>query len=321
MGASVTTNAQTLENNLITQSVQSCPPVSGSNVINWTGVNVDIPPQCPAGSRVNINQAAVVDANCVLSSLQDSAAETAQKLNADAQAGLGFAVSTNVANTKNNISQYTTQTCAGTSTSNTVDFKDVNIKACDLTVTQNATANVACQINAVQDQISKISSNLSGSTQGGSIFGNLFGLGRIGSIIIIIIVVIVILVIVILLIKFLGSSKSVNPDAIELAELAGGSYDSNKPYIILIVVILLIVVVFMVNQSSTDNKQITDVDLSNFNQKVNEAKEIAGISDLSTSSSRASPGFVPNTEPTFIPSGYEFNNNISQLDDYYKPLI
>ena len=83
----------------------------------------------------------------------------------------------------------------------------------------------------------------------------------------------------------------------------------------------------MVNRSPTENRQITDSDLSIFNQKVNEAKQIAGISDTSTISPSnqpvlsEAPAELHYSEPTFVPSGYTALNNVAHLDDFYKPLI
>ena len=347
MGASVSTNAQTLQNTMITTAVQSCPPVSGSNVINWTGVDFTAPPDCPGGGNFVFSQAAVVDANCALSSLQSTAANTVANLSASAQAGLGFAVSTNVADNVTNIQNYTNQQCAGTSTTNLVNFSDVKINACNLTVTQNATENVNCQLNATQGIINTIATNTAAQAQGASLFGLLFGGGRIGIFILVIAIIVILGGIAAAYFKTKGNKKSVEAGLnTELADdiQEGGYTDSfgntiqkNKPYIILIVIALLLVIVFMVNRSPSAARQITESDVNNLNQTISEAHKIAGLSpqqpqtitnnnyysDNSDNSDNSdySHSQSSESEPSYYPIGYDHRNMDNTLDDYYRPLL
>jgi uncharacterized membrane protein len=353
MGASVSTNVQNTQNSLITSAVQKCPPVTAANLVNFTGTNFTAPPDCPGGGNFDITQAAVVDSTCVLSSLQQAAAETAQTLNADAKAGLGIAVSTNVGETQNNIKNYTNQSCAKASSSNTVNLKDVNIKACNLTVTQNASDNTNCQINATQDLISKIAVSSGASSTG--LFGDLFS-GSWGKYILIVVAVIVIIGIIIALYKVLGkkSNKKIQKtSSTKIEETTGGGYfdELNKPYIILIIVALLIVIVFMINHSSSKEKQITENDVDSLNQKISEANKIAGFSpkqniiEQSTmlpyqqpvmsghwpepmsdghyysDQSDFSNGPYSESEPVYYKIGYNYGSEKNTLDDFYKPLL
>lgn len=284
MGLSASTSEQKIQNDLITNATNSCPPVSTINVTNLSGMVIETPPDCPGGGNVTISQAAVVNANCLLQSLQESAAKLAATLNAQAKAGLGIAVSTDIQDIKTSIEENTKNTCAGASTTNIADISNTVIKSCNFTVTQDATENVSCQINATQDMISKIAASASAHATGGSILGDLFGgLGNIVEVIAIIAAVIIVLIIVgILLFLLLGRKGKKNneqkstlpigsseltemtehgmlPEEAEMAALLGGfrSFfnDMNNPTVFsqklkknksFAVLIILILIVFII---------------------------------------------------------------------------
>jgi len=175
MGASASLNAQTIQTDIVTDAVSYCPIVASPNSVDWTGVTISCPPSCGSNCNLSIDQSSVVSADCVLSNLQKAAAATATQLSAPAAAGLGWAVSANVNQNFTNIKQYTNDQCPNLNNSNAVNWNDVTVDTCNVTVTQDLTASTACQINVAQNSIGQISSNLSAASSGGSVLGDLFG--------------------------------------------------------------------------------------------------------------------------------------------------
>lgn len=342
MGASVSTNTSSIENDILTASVQGCPTTTAaSNNIVWNGVNITIPPDCPKGSGVNLDQASVVDATCLLSSMQETTAKAALQLSAPAQAALGFAVSTNVDNTKNSLSQYTEQVCAGASTSNYVNWQDVTLDTCDVTIVQNATSNSTCQINATQDQINTIAKDLNAQASGGSIFGSLFGTTGLGSIIIIIVALIIVALIAFFLLRGGGNKSGAEAPTdlggIDPADLTGGFNSTDfgnvmkkyKPYIILLIIALAILVIYLITRSKPVEK-FTQTDIKKLNEKISQAKDIAGLNSQTSQYTDSDRGFLTDatvsdqinlpSESNIYPLGYEFDEEPT-LDDYYQPLL
>jgi len=317
MGASVSTNTQKIENNMYNTSYQKCGSTGAVNTAIVKGVTFEPPADCDPPSSFDINQASKVDAKCLLSSLQNAAAAVSSNMNAKAKAGLGFAVSTNVSDTKNNISNYTSQQCANASTTQTADVEDTIIKSCYFKIAQDATVNQQCQINATQATIAKIASKQAASSKGGSLFGDLFGgVGGIITIVIVIAVIAAVAGILFALLKKGGKGKSKKnkskmmtedpdfggDDDIELKEFTGGFWNfqeninnptsfmdklrKNKSMILLIILILVIIFISVVGLSKTkvENKQLTEEDAQKFNDTLKEAHKIAGFDPRSTES-------------------------------------
>ncbi|AGF85233.1 IMV envelope protein [Moumouvirus goulette] len=228
MGASASTNKQTIENNILNQAYNSCPSIGATNIVTLSGIKFEPPPDCNPPSSMTIGQTATIDSNCLLTSLQSSAAQTAAELSAEAKAGLGIAVSTNINDVKQSISNITKNTCANVSTTNNATIRDTVIKSCQFRVVQDAKENVSCQINSTQDLVSKIASSTASTAQGGSIWEDIFGSGPSG-LIVGIIVIIIIFIIIAAVIYFITRNKNkVNPSdllttqTLEEAALLGG---------------------------------------------------------------------------------------------------
>lgn len=310
MGASSSTNEQSVQNNIIDSAVANCNPVSASNSISLSGINYTQPADCPAGSTgLEINQAASVTATCLLSNLQSQAAQSANSLNASAKAGLGFSVSTNISDTANNISSYVDSQCSGVSSTNMANISDTNVRSCNFVIVQDATAQESCQINETQNVISNIAAASSASSQGGSILGNIFGGGS--SVITVIIVIVVVLILISAGVGIFMHMKNKKAEEGTGEEGTDGSSDitgdsegsegtdgdvvggfmdiindpstfqtklkKNKPYIVLVIIIVLFIVAFMIGNSKNKDKPITDNDFQNLRKTIEEAHQIAGF--------------------------------------------
>jgi flagellar basal body-associated protein FliL len=347
MGASVSTNQQTITNNMITNATNSCPTISTVNAVNISGLNYSQPPNCPAGSGFNINQAAVVDATCLLTSLQNTAAQVAQSLSADAQAGLGISVSTNVSDIETSIAQNTTNTCTNTSTRNVANIADTTIRSCNFTLTQNATENVSCQINATQGIIDKIATQSAATAKGGSIFGDLFG-GGIGGIITVIVIIIVLAVVAGVAFYFLrgkkgsgtttaSTSQMTAADALLLGGFRNFFNDINNPvsfndklkknssFVVLIILILIVLIVFLMSSCKKSNKQLTDNDIGNLNQTITEAHQIADFNskpNVSKINYYDQPNHINYDSESLRTYNRQQNyGGDSSLNDFYKTLV
>ncbi|AVL94891.1 putative myristoylated membrane protein [Moumouvirus australiensis] len=228
MGVSASTNKQTIENNILNKAYNSCPSMGTTNIVNLSGIKFEPPPDCNPPSSMTIGQTATIDSNCLLTSLQSSAAEIAAELSAEAKAGLGISGSTNVNDIKQSISNITKNTCANVSTTNNATIRDTVIKSCQFRVVQNATENVSCQINTTQDLVSKIASSSASTAKGGSIWGDIFGSGP-GGLIAGIVVIIIIIIVIAIIIYFVTKNKNkvntsnlLSTQTLEEAALLGG---------------------------------------------------------------------------------------------------
>lgn len=272
MGASASTNQQTIENKILNEAYNSCPSIGTTNIVNLSGIKFLPPNNCNPPPSFTIGQTATVNATCLLSSLQKANAEAASKLNSDSKAGLGISVSTNINDVVNSVTNITKNTCAGVSTTNRADISDTVIRACKFQVVQDATQNVSCQINSAQDLASKIAAEASSQAQGGSIFGNLFGDFSIWKIILIIVVVVIVGLIFVLY-KFFTRKKKPSAMDIPIEELTrvknvpAGEIDltgglmslfggksinkylaTNKTLLIIFILLVLILIIVILNR-------------------------------------------------------------------------
>lgn len=193
MGVAASTNSTSIATKMIQSAYNSCPAVSSVNITTIKDVNFDPPPPqyCNPPSSFTVGQTASLDADCILGSLQSNISQEAAKLNATTQAGiLGLSASTNIADFKTSLANYTSNLCDKKSTKNFASIKDTTVRSCQFQVIQNATEKTSCQINATQDAASKVAASLSASSSG--FLGNFLS----GNLLYIIIAIIIALVIV-----------------------------------------------------------------------------------------------------------------------------
>lgn len=172
MGTNISTVADEEYNNITQSALNACPNVNQNNTIDMSGVNFDPPSGCP-DSSVTIDQQAVITADCAISSLQAAIATAALSLSVDNRGGLGFNIGTTVAETQNNISSITTNTCADQNQTNVISLTDVNFGQCNVSIIQSATDYDTCQINATQNMVASVAHQLAVQNQG--FLGGLFG--------------------------------------------------------------------------------------------------------------------------------------------------
>jgi hypothetical protein len=199
MGPAVSVNRTRVNNDFSSSVYAGCAIPNAVNVTNLEDITYTQPAHCPPSSKgLHIEQNAVLDAQCVINTLQKQLAETISKMESNAQAALGFAVSTNVNDIQNQISQKLTTKCEAASATNKVEIKGADVTACQLVVIQNATARMACQLDALQDLVNRVESEQKAESSGTSFFGLIFG--STGGIIVTIAIVIIIIIIIIIVI-------------------------------------------------------------------------------------------------------------------------
>lgn len=337
MGASVSTSSVTSENNIITKSTNSCGKTVASNVLNISGIKWNPPQYCGKESKFTVDQVAKVDADCFINSLQENLADSVAKLNAQAQTGLGVAVSTNVSDIKQSITSIVENECKGASSTNVVAAKDIESTGCQMQFFQNATAKSKCKIDALQKMAIKsdttADTTAAGANLGSLLFGSWGGIGLTSLIVLIVVGII----------GYYLWSRSQNK-AVEEAdadteedatdsEQKGGNFFNKKNYSITIIMILLVLVVVFVAFSNTSNNQLTVIDLANFQNKVAEAKQIAKLDTISDTRSDIDSVAYPNYDSYIrqsinpIPSNLMTQPYMSgpiyydSLRTYYEPLI
>lgn len=190
MGAQLSTNVSTVQNDLTTTAFNKCPKITASNTADLYKVKHHPQSTCK-NSTFAIDQSAGVDANCLISNLQDSLASTLANMDAQAQGGFGIQASTNASDIKSQLTQKTENTCGTLSATNAANIEDIEVTACDFHIVQNATAKSACVINSLQKMANDVSVKQTAKTEGLTLASLLFGNGAIGSIIMGIVVVII----------------------------------------------------------------------------------------------------------------------------------
>ena len=304
MGASVSSNVSQTDNQTITNSVNQCNKGVASNTLFIQGFKHDPLPSCQNPS-FNVNQSASVDATCFINAMQDGMAQSLTNLNANTTAGFGLSGSSNVNDSKQKIVQNLQNICGGASSTQLVAAKDIETKACNVVFVQNATAQTACQISALQDATIQTDSTLQAQSAGASLASFIFG-SNLGISMMMLIAIIVVVGGGYLIFKNYGSGTEepvegtegtdiTSPDLgtkpgagieteteTETETLGGklfggfGEFNSENYSMLIIIIILFMAVIFIAFSRSSNNK-ITMSDFGNFQNKISQAKKIAGL--------------------------------------------
>ena len=362
MGASVSTNTSAVNNDFSSQEYATCGNTVASNTIDIHSLKYTQPPGCPADSKGFLaQQTSAVKADCVIGILQQNVADTVSKMNADAQAGLGFAVSTDSSNISNQIKNKISASCGDKSSTNQASISDTEVTACNLAIIQDASAQSSCAINTLQAITSNVQSTQDTSAKGGSLFGDLFG--GMPSWIWIIIGIVVLLILAGagfgLYRHFSGkkgkttgakkkitttTTKKVTPgeeifdldteDAVQIGGLtdlfsgAEGTFwdrvKRNKSLVVIIILLLLLIAVYFFNKRIQNKPPITEEDLDDLKQKIMEAQQVASMDNTYVPSAPPSPQYIA-TQDEIIGNNYDarYSDHAynQTLDDYYKPLL
>lgn len=250
MGASVSSNVQKQMASLSNKTTNSCRIGGASNVVKIDHTTFDPPEWCKdEGATFEINQGAALDATCVMKTQQTGVADLLSKLNSKTITGLGFNFSQDYQQNMTNISSYLDQQCNEAAVKNVVNIDNSSIHLCKNNIIQKATAKDICRINALQKTTAKIYQQSKSDSEGGSIFGVLFGSG---SNMIIFIIVLVLLAAAGFGIKYMLNKNSEDEET-ESEEQTGGFryYPLFSIVIIIISVIVFIIIGFGMSKCSS----------------------------------------------------------------------
>lgn len=309
MGVSTQKASQKLDTKLTTEAISNCGKTSASNITNISGLDFSSPPDCNPPSSFNLKSASLVNASCVITNLQTTAAKEAAKLNSKAQTGLGVAVTNSETDMQKSIEDKITAECGSLDSNNIVAIKDTKIRTCAFNLVNDATAKSSCEINNTQTLISDIAANTVTDSKGSSILGLLFGEGN--SIFVIIIILVIVVIIGAVLFKMLKSGgggeekNETNEDLNDLSndelgmgetgeegetgetgeQMGGFNLKNNKSFTILLIILLILLVFALLSiyykKTGKKVKKMDEEDMKKLNNKINDATEIAGFSPYS----------------------------------------
>lgn len=306
MGASISSNVAVVNDDFTSSQYQSCGKGTVSNTVDISKVKYTQPANCPAGSTgFSINQAASLDASCVINSLQNATAQVANNLSADAKAGLGLAISSNVSDVQNSITNKVTQKCANVSDTQVANISDSTITACNMAIIQNANLKQSCQLQASQDIATQVSVTAKGEASGlnpTALFGIIGG--------------VILLLIIVGGLGYFFYNKSQNKSATvqtkssngktkttttttAKSDLIGGMQNlfesmtnpdsfkdqlkQNKSWVVLIVFLMILLIIWLFTRGSGNKLDISEMDLQYLNQKMRDAHQIANASQQPSS--------------------------------------
>jgi len=197
MGSQQSHSGQTMTTDITTSAFNTCPGSAISNEITLKNVDFrpDLNPMCN-GSNTSfvIDQKASIESECLISHLQDVTSDVIAKMDAEAQAGLGFSYSDNKNDISTQIDSKIENDCGSQSSEQKASLEDVVITSCQLKIIQDATLKSSCTINTLQTIANKASVESNSTSSGSSIWGLLFGNGTSWLLLIVAIIVILIIV-------------------------------------------------------------------------------------------------------------------------------
>ncbi|MEM0354052.1 MAG: L1 family membrane protein [Thermoplasmata archaeon] len=329
MGPSISTNASIIRNNMLNSAYQGCATGEAVNEAHIKDFKLKTPSWCkdiPGFTGVTVDQSSTVKADCMVGALQNSVANVAQKLSAKAQAGLGFAVATNIQATQQNIENYVNQTCANQMSKNEVKWEDVDLETCNFRIIQGATVHSNCQLNATQQLAAKVAVEMAAESRGFNILAGIIGiivllvvLGGIGGAIY----------------YFMNKkpeeekeeeTKSETKEKQEggflklFGELSGNEsflevLKRNKCQVTLGIIILLVLIALILTPL-LQRKPITQNDIDKLNKSISDARNITEIDKSKV---------IVDTNPPCVPISDFYQceqlEAPTSLDEYYKTLL
>lgn len=340
MGATASVNKDLATTNITSKAYNSCPKVTSSNTADLNKVDFEAPAYCGKDSKFTVDQTAGVDANCLISNLQDQIASTVLAQQAEAKAGFGFAGASNIADVKTKLTQIVDNECKDVKSVNQTSINDTKVRACQFHFVQTANTKSACTINSLQKVANGITSKQAADAEGAT-FANFFGpYGWIIGGVIGLVVVIIVIALIIYAVKSSSNVQSQSTDlygqpliATEETALVGGFKFGFNIYSVLIIAIIILLLYYLYNSYYHTDKVITDADIARLNKSVKDAQKIARIDSDCKSTSSASISDTKITDcglGTKSPSYYDpfgasyadyYDESENGLDDFYKPLF
>lgn len=282
MGGTTSKETQETKNSYTDASVQSCTTPSTSSYVNIDHVLYWQPPDCPPSpaSGFQSDQALNIDADCLIKSMAQTASDAANTLSATALGGLGITETQTGSTTQQTFIDYSESACSGSSNTTLANINHSIIRSCEMVVTQSATVQQSCQLNALQIQLSKIADAQAADSEG-------LSLGLIAAIIGLVIIVIIIIIAIGAIIAFALKSggKTPVPESYSPSpspspeELTGGDYFRENPFcmiLIIIGIIVIIIAILVIFRPKIGKKY----DFNRYYQIANNARQVGGYDQI-----------------------------------------
>jgi hypothetical protein len=187
MGATISKNDTKLNNSITNEAYSTCAGDYGSkngqtasNETNMTGVKHVPPSWCKdicskhpvtgveqCGSNFEINQAAKVDADCVIKQMQDNLATAVSTLSAKAKGELSFMKtnSENISDITNDIKNAVKASCENQTNSNKINWTDMTLGSCNVYAIQNLNSKKKCEIDNTQKAVTQLTTTTSADSE------------------------------------------------------------------------------------------------------------------------------------------------------------
>ena len=310
MGASASSTVSKINNEVIEGAYQNCPSIGSMNVANFEDVNFYPGDWCGPDAEFVVGQQAEVDASCVLNAMQKSASQIAANLSAEARTGFGLSAASDVSSVTNSMKNLISNKCEDASSSNIVNFKDVDVTACKFRVVQKATAKTVCETNATQDLTSSIAVKAAADSTG--FLGGLFSGG--------LTTIIVVIVILFLLIGGGGAIFYFMKDkggGDKSKEAKGGAFAQSQTGTIIIIVLFILIIMLLLSPCMANKPPLNQDDLNRWNNMAKETQSMAGLSESSTTENDVFYDQYQNTSDVYSNRQDMLEANAS-LDKYFN---
>jgi uncharacterized membrane protein len=209
MGLNQSSRSSTQKMSLTNNVYNNCGSSSASNTAIISNVTVTPNPDLDCtDSKTVIYQGSSVEASCVISSLQDVAAQQATTLTTEQAAGLGINLSSDKTDNEKAITNYVDNFCASTNSENALYLDNIILESCNNYIVQESDASQTCKINASQQVLDSVVDSEYNNQVGASLLGLLFGNGLEGILFLLIIVIAIVAVLSILSVVIYKAVKS-----------------------------------------------------------------------------------------------------------------
>ncbi len=118
------------------------------------------------GVDFSIDQSSIVDANCLVTAMQEKLANNLKDLSTTSIAGLDLPGSPNVKVSLQKIKQKLQDMCGNMSSAKKISPKDITIPSCKAVSVQNATEKSKCEIEALQTALTRTTMRINAESKG-----------------------------------------------------------------------------------------------------------------------------------------------------------
>jgi len=180
MGAQTSVNISKQSTNVVGKASQKCAESKINQITDIDLLDFECPEWC--GSKdcsLNITQDVAVEADCVLNTAVDMAASNLAQSESKVQGGFGIQTNWSETEIKQNIENQLNSECGNTDSSQIQRYKTMKVKACNMNLMQNMSAQTQCKLATMQKLAADAVTKIKSETEGASL-ASLLGFGSLG---------------------------------------------------------------------------------------------------------------------------------------------